>query len=129
MLSLLLRGAIRLYQLTLAYFFVGACRYEPSCSAYAAEAVTRHGALKGSFLAAHRLCRCGPWAAGGYDPGAAFVPLLPSRRARLKMDQKNFIVAIVLSVVIIMGWQTLFPAKHTPPQQEASQTTAPNAPA
>ena len=38
------------------------------------------------------------------------------------MDQKNFIVAIVLSVVIIMGWQTLFPAKHTPPQQQASQT-------
>jgi len=68
MLSLLLRGLIRLYQLTLAYFFVGACRYEPSCSAYAAEAVTRHGALKGSMLAAHRLCRCGPWTAGGYDP-------------------------------------------------------------
>jgi putative membrane protein insertion efficiency factor len=73
MLSLLLpsfwlRGAIRLYQLTLAYFFVGACRFEPSCSAYAAEAVARHGALKGSFLAAHRLCRCGPWTAGGYDP-------------------------------------------------------------
>jgi putative membrane protein insertion efficiency factor len=68
MLSLLLRGAIRLYQLTLAYFFVGACRYEPSCSAYAAEAVARHGALKGSYLAAHRLCRCGPWTAGGYDP-------------------------------------------------------------
>jgi acetylornithine deacetylase/succinyl-diaminopimelate desuccinylase-like protein len=38
MMSLLLRGAIRLYQLTLAYFFVGACRYEPSCSSYAAEA-------------------------------------------------------------------------------------------
>ena len=61
-------GAIRVYQLTLAYFFVGACRYEPSCSAFAAEAVTRHGPLKGSFLAAHRLCRCGPWTAGGYDP-------------------------------------------------------------
>jgi putative membrane protein insertion efficiency factor len=68
MFSLVLRGAIRLYQLTLAYFFVGACRFEPSCSAYAAEAVTRHGALKGSFLAAHRLCRCGPWTRGGYDP-------------------------------------------------------------
>jgi uncharacterized protein len=68
MLSLLLRGAIRLYQLTLAYFFVGACRFEPSCSAYAAEAVARHGALKGSVLAAHRLCRCGPWTQGGYDP-------------------------------------------------------------
>jgi YidC/Oxa1 family membrane protein insertase len=45
------------------------------------------------------------------------------------MDQKNFILAIVLSVAIIMGWQTLFPAKQTPPPQEASQTTAPNAPA
>lgn len=63
-----LRGAIRLYQLTLAYFFVGACRYEPSCSAYAAEAVTRHGALAGSLLAARRLCRCGPWGGVGYDP-------------------------------------------------------------
>ena len=63
-----LRGAIRLYQLTLAYFFVGACRYEPSCSAYAAEAVARHGALRGSWLAAHRLCRCGPWGGRGFDP-------------------------------------------------------------
>jgi hypothetical protein len=68
MLSSALRGAIRLYQLTLAYFFVGACRYEPSCSAYAALAVERHGALKGSLLAAHRLCRCGPWGGQGYDP-------------------------------------------------------------
>lgn len=64
----LLRGAIRLYQLTLAYFFVGACRYEPSCSTYAAEAVSRHGALKGSWLAGVRLCRCGPWGGCGYDP-------------------------------------------------------------
>ena len=68
MLSLLLRGTIRLYQLTLAYFFVGACRFEPSCSAYAAEAVARHGALRGSWLAAHRLCRCGPWGGAGFDP-------------------------------------------------------------
>lgn len=68
MLALALRGAIRLYQLTLAYFFVGACRYEPSCSAYAAEAVERHGAFKGGLLAAHRLCRCGPWGGRGYDP-------------------------------------------------------------
>jgi YidC/Oxa1 family membrane protein insertase len=44
------------------------------------------------------------------------------------MDQKNFIVAIVLSVAIIMGWQTFFPAKHTPSPQETAQTTAPNAP-
>jgi putative membrane protein insertion efficiency factor len=75
MLSLLLRGLIRLYQLTLAYFFVGACRFEPSCSAYAAEAVARHGGFRGSFLAAHRFCRCGPWTRGGYDPVPAVSSL------------------------------------------------------
>ncbi len=75
MMSLALRGAIRLYQLSLAYFFVGACRYAPSCSAYAAEAVATHGAMKGGWLAARRLCRCGPWGAGGYDP-------VPSSAAR-----------------------------------------------
>ena len=75
-----LRGAIRFYQLTLAYFFVGACRFEPSCSAYAAEAVARHGALKGSFLAAHRLCRCGPWTRGGYDPVPASLSCHPAER-------------------------------------------------
>lgn len=68
MMSLALRGLIRFYQLTLAYFFVGACRYEPSCSAYAAAAIAEHGAVKGALLAAHRLCRCTPWGAGGYDP-------------------------------------------------------------
>ena len=63
-----LRGAIRLYQLTLAYFFVGACRYEPSCSAYAMEAVERHGALRGTVLAAWRILRCNPFSHGGFDP-------------------------------------------------------------
>ncbi|MCA0250082.1 MAG: membrane protein insertion efficiency factor YidD [Proteobacteria bacterium] len=77
--SFVLRGAIRFYQLTLAYFFVGACRYEPSCSAYAAEAVTTHGALRGGWLAAHRLCRCGPWGAGGWDP---VPPAAAARRPR-----------------------------------------------
>ncbi|MBM3649411.1 MAG: membrane protein insertion efficiency factor YidD [Alphaproteobacteria bacterium] len=77
----LLRGAIRAYQLTLAYFFVGACRYEPSCSAYAAEAVARHGALRGGWLAAHRLCRCGPWGGAGYDPVPPRLSCQPAERS------------------------------------------------
>lgn len=44
------------------------CRYLPSCSAYAVDAITLHGAAKGSVLAAARVCRCHPWAAGGLDP-------------------------------------------------------------
>ncbi len=74
-----LRGAIRFYQLTLGYFFVGACRYEPSCSAYAAEAVTEHGALRGGAMAARRFCRCAPWGAGGYDPVPRAHPTLICR--------------------------------------------------
>jgi len=44
------------------------CRFWPSCSAYAVEAVERHGALKGSWLAARRLSRCRPWGGSGFDP-------------------------------------------------------------
>jgi putative membrane protein insertion efficiency factor len=44
------------------------CRFEPSCSAYAVEALTTHGALRGSWLTMRRLLRCGPWHPGGYDP-------------------------------------------------------------
>ncbi len=44
------------------------CRFEPSCSAYAVEALTTHGALRGSWLTVHRLARCAPWGRAGYDP-------------------------------------------------------------
>jgi hypothetical protein len=45
-----------------------ACRFEPSCSAYAIEALSRYGAARGSWLAARRLCRCRPFGGHGYDP-------------------------------------------------------------
>ena len=66
--SAALRALVRLYQLTLANFFRGACRFEPSCSRYAAGALAAHGAWRGGWLAARRLCRCHPWGAMGYDP-------------------------------------------------------------
>ena len=68
MIGLLLRAAIRAYQLLLAPALPPSCRYFPSCSHYADEAIARHGALRGSFLAARRLCRCHPWGGSGYDP-------------------------------------------------------------
>jgi len=63
-----LRGMIRFYQLCLAHFFAGSCRYLPSCSDYAMEAVAEHGALRGGWLGFCRILRCHPWGGDGYDP-------------------------------------------------------------
>lgn len=59
---------VQLYRLTLSPFVGQHCRFTPTCSQYAIEALEVHGAVKGSVLAAHRLSRCHPWCAGGYDP-------------------------------------------------------------
>ncbi|MBI1206095.1 MAG: membrane protein insertion efficiency factor YidD [Azospirillum sp.] len=59
---------IVLYQWTLAPVLGANCRYHPSCSRYALEALARHGALRGSWLAVKRLARCHPWGGAGYDP-------------------------------------------------------------
>ena len=59
---------IDLYRVTLAPLIGGFCRYEPSCSLYAEEAVRRHGARRGSVLALRRLLRCHPLRTGGFDP-------------------------------------------------------------
>ncbi|MBB4013629.1 membrane protein insertion efficiency factor YidD [Niveibacterium umoris] len=59
---------LRAYRLLLSPFLGRNCRFHPSCSAYAIEALQRHGAIKGSWLAARRVTRCHPWNPGGYDP-------------------------------------------------------------
>lgn len=64
----LLLGSIALYRATLSGLLGGQCRFHPSCSAYAMEAVRTHGAVRGSLLAAWRLVRCSPLTAGGPDP-------------------------------------------------------------
>lgn len=59
---------VRLYQLLLSPFFRGSCRYWPSCSSYAEEALLRHGVRHGLYLTARRVMRCHPLGAHGYDP-------------------------------------------------------------
>ena len=64
----LMFGAIRLYQLTLSPWVGRECRYLPTCSAYAMEAIDRHGPIKGGYMTVMRLLRCHPLGGRGYDP-------------------------------------------------------------
>jgi len=64
----LLLGLLRAYQYALRPLLGANCRFHPSCSDYAREAIERHGAVRGVWLAARRLARCHPYHAGGYDP-------------------------------------------------------------
>jgi putative membrane protein insertion efficiency factor len=64
----LVRAPIVLYQRFLSPALPRRCKYEPTCSRYALQAIERHGVLRGGVLAAWRLLRCNPWSHGGYDP-------------------------------------------------------------
>jgi putative membrane protein insertion efficiency factor len=64
----LMLGLIRTYQLTLSPWLGRDCRYMPTCSAYAAEAIRRFGPRRGAWLAIKRVGRCHPWGGAGYDP-------------------------------------------------------------
>ncbi|MEX0734788.1 MAG: membrane protein insertion efficiency factor YidD [Steroidobacteraceae bacterium] len=64
----LLQLPIHLYRWFLSPFLGSNCRFQPSCSAYALEAIERHGAWRGSGLAMKRICRCHPWGGAGHDP-------------------------------------------------------------
>lgn len=72
--GLMLRALIRAYQLVISPLFGPSCRFAPSCSSYAMEAIARHGPLRGSWLALQRILRCHPWNAGGYDPVPDHAP-------------------------------------------------------
>lgn len=63
-----LRGLVRGYQLFISPLLAGSCRFEPTCSGYALQALDRHGPLRGGGLAVRRIFRCHPWGGSGYDP-------------------------------------------------------------
>ena len=102
---------VRAYQLVLRPLFPPACRFEPSCSAYAIEALQTHGALRGLWLASWRIVRCNPLCAGGTDP----VPpgpcgCTPNSRGCL-MDQKRLPLFIAISLAILLAFQYLAAAE------------------
>ncbi len=79
MMQRLLMVLVRGYRLLLSPSIGSACRFEPTCSAYALQALERHGAARGSYLTLARLVRCHPWCAGGHDPVPEAAPRLFTR--------------------------------------------------
>ncbi|MEM6688995.1 MAG: membrane protein insertion efficiency factor YidD [Planctomycetota bacterium] len=59
---------IRFYQIGISPLMPGVCRYSPTCSSYAIEAIKKYGAIRGGWKAVRRICRCHPWGGSGYDP-------------------------------------------------------------
>jgi uncharacterized protein len=82
----ILIGIVQGYRLLLSPWLGSACRFTPTCSAYALEALQQHGAGRGSYLATRRLVRCHPWCDGGHDPvppaptHSLFTALLPPEK-------------------------------------------------
>lgn len=64
----MLIGMVRFYQRVISPHKKSCCRYTPTCSEYAIQAIEKYGALKGSYLAVRRILRCNPWGGSGYDP-------------------------------------------------------------
>ena len=83
--ALLFSAPVRIYQWTLRPLIGSNCRFHPSCSDYALQALAIHGAWRGGLLAAWRILRCNPWVAGGYDP----VPARAGDASVAKGDEAN----------------------------------------
>ena len=80
--SATMQGIVRSYQWLISPLLPPSCRYLPSCSDYAIEALTEHGALRGSRLTLRRLSRCHPWGGSGYDP-------VPPRRSPEPVERRR----------------------------------------
>lgn len=80
--KLVLIGLIRLYRTVISPLYPPVCRFQPTCSQYAIEAIAQHGPFKGSWLATRRVLRCHPFHPGGYDP----VPPVSSTELSSKQD-------------------------------------------
>ena len=87
----LLVAAVRGYRLLLSPWLGNACRFEPTCSVYAIEALERHGAAAGAYLGALRIARCHPWCAGGFDPVPSALPrIFGGRRSTTARTPRPF---------------------------------------
>ena len=88
MMRALLMGIVRVYRIFLSPWLGSACRFEPTCSVYALQALQAHGAAAGSYLTAARLVRCHPWCAGGADPVPTESPRLFTRLLSSPSEKK-----------------------------------------
>jgi putative membrane protein insertion efficiency factor len=86
MIATWLRLLIHLYRSTIGLVLPDSCRYHPTCSRYALDALGEYGAAKGTWLALKRVARCHPWAAGGYDP-------VPTKRTKDEGQPPDFATA------------------------------------
>ena len=88
MMQAALIALVKTYRLMLSPWLGSACRFEPTCSAYALQALQTHGAAAGSYLTVARLVRCHPWCAGGSDPVPAESPRLFTRLLSSPSEKK-----------------------------------------
>ena len=89
MIARALIGLVKGYRLLLSPWLGSSCRFTPTCSAYALDALQQHGAGAGTYLVVARIARCHPWCAGGHDPVPARAPRLFTRWATTSPEKNN----------------------------------------